>query len=220
MDKLKILLNKAKAALSSLKARCKAAPKKRTLGTILGFVVGLVIVSAGVGVMIYKNQSDGPFVRAWAAVVPYPAAVVRWRVITYSEYLKDLSALKNFYAGEQMRSGLPAPTENTLEGAVVDRLIRNIALRAAAKDKGITVSKEEIEAKFDETVAQVGTLEQAETLIESLYGWDSQTFKKRVLFYYLLEQKLGDSFASTEEFDALMDSEIAKLRETRFFGKE
>lgn len=219
MDKLKILFNKAVAALSSLKARCKTTPKKKFLGIILGFVAGFVIVSTAVGVMIYKNQSNGPFVRAWAAVVPYPAAVVRWRVITYSEYVKDLSALKTFYEGEQKRSGLPAPTENTLEGAVVDRLISSIAMLRVAKDKGITVSKDEIEAKFDETVAQVGTLEQAEKLIEDLYGWDSATFKKRVLFYYLLEQKLGESFTSVEEFDALMDSEIAKLKETRFFGK-
>ena len=219
MDKLKVLFNKTVAALSALKARCKSAPRKRLLGTVLGFFAGLIIVSVAVGVMIYKFQSKNPFVRAWATMVPYPAAVVRWRVITYSEYVKDLTALQSFYAGEQDRSGLPAPTENVLEGAVVDRLVRNIALRAAAKDKGIIVTKDEIEAKFDETVTQVGTLEQAETLIKDLYGWDVVTFKKRVLFYYLLEQKLGESFSNVTEFDALMDSEIAKLKETRFLGK-
>ena len=210
-----------KERISFLKENLRTRDDKRKIA--IGFAVGVVAcffaISAGVGVAVYKSQSRTSFVRMWASFVPYPVAITGLRVITYSEYLKDLNALENFYARQQQLSGLPAPLESELEQAVIDRLLRNMALQNLAKEKKISITKEEIENKFTETVSEVGTREDAEKLIKELYGWDSQTFMDRVLVYYLLEQKLGSSFGSVEDFDALMDSEIAKLKETRFFGK-
>lgn len=200
----------------------KGDRKKMAIGFGAGVLACFVIISAVVGVLIYKNRSRASFVRVWAAVVPYPVAVVGTRVITYSEYLKDLSALENFYARQQQLSGLPAPLESELEQAVVDRLIRNIALQNLAKEKNISVSREEVDGKFAETVSnpEIGSAEAAEKLIQELYGWDSQTFKDRVLVYYILEQKLGEQAGSAEAFSAELEDAVSKLKEKRFFGSK
>lgn len=200
----------------------KGDKKKMAVGFAAGVVVCFLVISAGVGVAVYRNHSRASFVRVWSSVVPYPVAIAGSHLITYSEYLKDLGALENFYARQQQLSGLPAPTEGELEQAVVDRLLRNIALENLAKEKNISVTKEDVDRQFAETVAapEIGTKEAAEKLIEELYGWNSQTFKERVLIYYLLEQKLGIEAGSAEAFSAEIEDAMAKLKEKRFFGSK
>ncbi len=217
MEKIKVALNKI---FNQFVTKFQGEGKRVLLGATIGAFVGFIGISAVVGILIYKQQSENSFVKAWASAIPYPAAIVRWRVITYADYIKDFGALKHFYAEQQKATGLPAPVETQLEQAVLDRLIRNIALRRAATAKDITLNQEEIENKFNETVAEVGTKEDAEKLIQDLYGWDSETFKKRVLIYYMLEQKLSASFSNADAFDEAVQSEISKLKEIRFFGRE
>ncbi|MDP1709863.1 MAG: hypothetical protein Q8L21_03170 [Candidatus Komeilibacteria bacterium] len=113
MEKIKTVLNKILEKLSFLKKYLSLlrGNKRALWGVLAGFLACFVIISAVVGVAIYKNKSQNTFVKVWASVVPYPAAVLRWRIITYSDYIKDLGALEHFYARQQEAAGLPAPAD-------------------------------------------------------------------------------------------------------------
>jgi FKBP-type peptidyl-prolyl cis-trans isomerase (trigger factor) len=172
-----------------------------------------------VGGAIYIKGARGKFVEFWAKGVPYPAGLVKWKVITYSDYLQDLDALEHFYSRQQEAAGLPAPEEKVLEKAVMDRMVRNIAVAKIARERGVWVKQDELKAEFQSTVSQVGTTEEAELLLKDLYGWNSRTFMDRVLKYFVLEEKLLSEFGGSAELEGAIAAEIAKLSAIRFFGK-
>lgn len=183
-------------------------------------LLGLVIsITVGVGMSIYTKGSRSELVKFWSRVVPFPAGLVRWQVITYAEYLKDFIALEHFYTRQQKVTGLPAPATNVLGQVVMDRMVRNIALVRLSRDKKIAVSKEELTEQFQKTTAQIGGEADALSLLQDLYGWDKKTFMDRVLYYFLLEEKLSASIGNEQQLNDALTVEIGKLKETRFFGK-
>ncbi len=199
----------------------KPQSKKKLVLKIVAVCVGaFIIVVVAVGFSVYRGGARGGVSGFIARVLPFPVAVLRWHVVTYSEYVKDLTALEHFYARQQEQVGMPLPDNQTLEKAVVDRLVRNIAMNKIAKEKGISVTQEELTNQFKETTAQLGTEEEATALIKDLYGWSNETFKSRVLFYYLLEEKVLASYGGDEQaFVNAVKAEVEKLSEKRFLGK-
>lgn len=188
----------------------------RATAVLLGIIISITV---GVGVGIYILGSRSQLVKFWSKIVPFPAGLVRWQLITYAEYLKDLIALEHFYTRQQKVTGLPSPDVNILPSAVMNRLVRNIALLRLSRDKKISVSREELTEQFQKTGAQVGGEEDALSLLQDLYGWNKETFMDRVLYYFLLEEKLSAFYGNERELNEALTSEIEKLKETRFFGK-
>lgn len=188
----------------------------RATAVLLGIIIS---VTVGVGVGIYTRGSRSQLVKFWSKIVPFPAGLVRWQVITYAEYLKDLIALEHFYMRQQKVTGLPSPDVNVLPSAVMNRLVRNIALLRLSRDKKISVSREELAEQFQKTGAQVGGEEDALSLLQDLYGWNKETFMDRVLYYFLLEEKLSAFYGNERELNEALTLEIEKLKEIRFFGK-
>lgn len=183
-------------------------------------LLGLVLTtSLAVGIAIYAKGSRGKFVEFWSRGIPYPAGVVRWKIISYSDYILDLAALEHFYMRQQEVAGLPAPPAGVLEKAVMDRMVRNIAIRRLARENNISVSYGELKDELARTITQVGTEEEAELMLRDLYGWDKNTFIDRVLFYFVLEEKLLSRYGSNLELDAAIVKEIDKMSAIRFFGK-
>lgn len=188
----------------------------RATAVLLGVVISITV---GVGVGIYTLGSRSQLVKFWSKIVPFPAGLVRWQIITYAEYLKDLIALEHFYTRQQTVTGLPAPDKNVLGKAVMDRMVRNIALVRLSQAKKITVRREELAEQFQKTTTQVGGEDDAVRLLQDLYGWDKKIFMDRVLYYFLLEEKLSAFYGNERELNEALTGELEKLKETRFFGK-
>ncbi len=222
---MKTKIKKVLAICDSGIRRCRPffrIPKmpKGSLTKVLAAVLGAVLLfTVVIGVGIYARHSRGKIVQFWSAGIPYPAGFVKWQVILYSDYIKDLSALEHFYSRQQESGGLPAPAEGVLEKAVVDRIIRNIALKRLAAANNVWVTADELNDEFRKTTSQVGTEKEAEMLLEDLYGWNKHTFVDRVLLYFVLEEKLLVVYGTLAELEEALSTEISRLGAVRFFGK-
>ncbi|MBI2099087.1 hypothetical protein HYT45_01585 [Candidatus Uhrbacteria bacterium] len=211
------------SGLKSGLQRCRPflkMPGKNFLTRLLLALLGVFfLLTAGVGVGIYAKGARGRFIQFWSNGIPYPAGLAKWQVILYSDYLKDLSALERYYLRQEEATGLPKPEEGILEKAVMDRMVRNLALRAAAKEKNLRVARDELGGELQKVISQVGTKEEAEALLKDLYGWDAGTFSERALLYLLLEEKLLAAYGSSAELEVALNGKISKLNVIRFFGK-
>ena len=79
---------------------------------------------------------------------------------------------------------------------VLRRMITNEIISQLAEKYKISVSQEEVDQKFQEISRDAGGEREIKDIIKDLYGWDEETYKKRVLAVSLLAEKL-DNFLSS-----------------------
>lgn len=187
----------------------------RNIGIGIAAVVVLAILVA-VGVVtfgLYKYGWEGQAARVVAGALPLPVAKVNGEAIRYSDYLADVETLERFFQGESAAGAptdaLPSPQE--VRQNALDRLVFETVLRQEADLRGVTVTKDDIEAEYQTMVSQSESEEQVTAEIESVYGWTPAQFKNKVIRSYLLQQKLGAVLLQAPEFLTSAETEAADV---------
>lgn len=174
------------------------------------FVLALAVFSFG----LYRYQWRGGAVEIVTSVLPYPAAIVEGRVIRYSEYQEDLAVLEKFYDAERTRavSGSVFPSSEELKQRVLDRLVKDRMAEALADRYHVVVSSDDVKKAYDTTIldqASIGTANgkaraeaNAAATLKDLYGLEPSQFKTRILYPFLIRQKLETAIHDDESLNA------------------
>ena len=210
--------------------------KKSMTGMILGVLLAGVVIAVGY-VMLF-NDGEIPFVDSTATdetevrtiTADQVIARVNGKEIYGATFMMQVSQLARSFAIEDINTANPTMREQ-IQTQALDAVINTALVVGAAEGRGITVSDEEVTAKYDELSAAIGGLEAAEARLESM-GITTEQFRENLrndLFIerYLVAVSGPDALAVSEEevqtmYDELTgDAEGAPpLSEVRFQVEE
>ena len=168
---------------------------------LLVLIIGYVVV---IGIGLYFADWDNKATQWTAKIIPYPAALVDFNVIDYATMQEDYDTLELYLQNqEELGTGDGTlPSREELTQTVVDKLIRSKLLDQLAKQYQVTVDQaevdEELQGIYDS--AENGKIEVAETLKE-LYGWTPEQFGEKIIYEYLLREKISEELRSDEELN-------------------
>jgi len=203
--------------------------KRKNLATkIITYAVAFIAIAIiTVGVGIFRFGWTGTVVNAFQSVVPYPVAVVEWRLVSKSEFEDRFRAFKQSVEQNQEFDFSDPANAELVEQQKHELLDRMIELRledVLASRMGITVSDEEISGELAQLQQQTGLgEEELETLVSNMYGWTVPRFVEVVLVPQLREQKLQSEIVKNTEinkeaFDSIKSVE-QRLNDGEDFGQ-
>ena len=148
-----------------------------------------------------------------AATSPADQTVARVGDVTLTRQVLDAQVArieKGFEA--QAASGMPMPSALDIEQELVSRFVDQNLTLSVARQRGIAISEDEIDAQIEEFRVQIpqatgGTLDQAVEEQLGLPGVASTEFRQFVT-YFLAQQKLSESLVSDEEARARITEEV------------
>lgn len=141
--------------------------------------------------LLYIYNPFGEKVYSIFKILPYPVAIIDGKnAITTRTLFEDTASIKHFYETQDFSSAgmridfstddgkfrLKIKEKEILNKLIEDKLVENIS-----KDRGISVSKEEIEDNISKLSASGGTVENFEGNLKRLYGWDLNKFRKKIV---------------------------------------
>jgi len=162
----------------------------------IAFVVIIALLTAG----IYVLNWEQPNIKKIAGWLPYPAGFVNQQVVWLDDYWSDLDTLKFFYSYQvSLGNYKEMPSEQSLKDTAWERLSSLIVVSQIAQEYGITVTPEEVSQEIDQIVKETGDIEAVQKNLFEYYRWDIDTFSDKVVYPYLLEQKVIDAIGKNEE---------------------
>ncbi|MBU0671351.1 peptidylprolyl isomerase, partial [Patescibacteria group bacterium] len=206
-------------------AKTENGKKNGPLIAIIVAAIILIVVTPLVvfGVGLYKLNWEDKYTMQVAETLPYPAAIAGSQIVSFSEWKESIDTLKHFF-DKQEEYGMITPDQRPLDEEIekdeLDRLIKKQILIKDAKSRGITVTQEEIDKKFDEEIlpqAQNG-IEDVETTLDDLYGWTVDDFKKFVIEEMIYREKLAEEL--NEELDTMTKASADEVLQKALSGED
>ncbi len=179
--------------------------RKRIIKKEWNFLFGVLIVIAVVfgGALALskkaiKKGSTHPLALTAMKITGSSVAKVNDKKISYTDYISDKTALQKFYSTDT--SGLfQESTDEDIDRQVLSRLITSALISQVADEFDVSISEDDLAAARRELVSSFETEEAATQEIQTRYGWEIGTFVKNVISPVLLEQKLAEHFASSDD---------------------
>lgn len=159
-------------------------------GLVGALVVVLFLFYVGLSAQVRKLSSNPMVIRA-ATVLHLPAVKVNGETLTYVDYLNDVSSLKKLSSNPSFSFG--TTSDQDISDLVVANFFTTAKVHEIAKKYNVTVTPEEVENKRKELVAQFGE-EDVKKSIQENYGWDVETFLKKIIEPSLLNTKVKEAF--------------------------
>ena len=161
MKKIKINLKKIKIEMPD-----QANKKELSLVVALGITVLYILLGLIFSWNIYIRGNISTDTNKVLRFYPFPAARVGTTYIPMSRYIRDLNAFKKYgeVSGTQDKyAGF------NFENETIERLINIAIYERIARRYNVSVSKEEVEAAYNESIA--GETEPVEHILEKYYGF-------------------------------------------------
>jgi len=177
----------------------KAPKVKPVKGTVLVFgAIGAVVIVFLIGFGILNSQmrkmSTHPFVLKVADTFNIPVVKAQGQSLLYSDYINDVAALKKLSANPTFSFG--PTTDKELSDLVVANFLTRIKTEELAKKFNVTVTPAEVEERKGQLFAQFGEEEVKKSILDS-YGWDFDTFVKKIIEPSILNEKVRTAFAQS-----------------------
>jgi len=175
--------------------------KKRNIrlaGAVLSVLIFLIILF---GVGIYRLNWKSNAVYYISRIVPYPAILVDWEGVAFSTYVDDLRTLDKYWNFQRDNTNvlLGIPDEKETRENLVNKLITEKIIKIYARKNSITVNDEELYLEWERLKQKPGGEEEITQFLNEAYGWTDEKFINRVLYPFLLQQKV--KVYLTEESD-------------------
>ncbi|MBU2575911.1 peptidylprolyl isomerase [Patescibacteria group bacterium] len=166
--------------------------KKRNLkiASAIFFAILLFITLFGIG--IYKLSWKSRTTYVISRILPYPAILVDWEGIAFHTYVDDLQTLEKYwnYQRENRIVLLGIPDKKEIRENLVNKLITEKIIKIYARKNGITVDDEELYLEWEKLKARPEAEEEITRFLNDAYGWTDLKFIDRVLYPFLLQQKV------------------------------
>ena len=207
----------------------KGKPKKRKEKSmkqlirkiiIVIVVLAFIVVASAIGLYFYSPLEK--YSRPVFKSVPYPVAIVgnARSIVTSRELIRNTDAVRKFYENQDFTSKGLRVDFNTEHGKmrlkvkekdVFDKLIENRIVEELANEKGIVVSKAEVQQKIDEKISEYGDSKSLELSLGSLYGWSISEFRDNVVIYQIYLKRLFAAYAlEVEQQEGFKKAEEAR----------
>ena len=173
-------------------------PTKRCKKIILLVVAILLTVFFAlsmVGLVAYKMDSNSRLISVITRILPFPAATVNGHFITLNDYNFELAAWTKASASQGADTDI-----STIKSDVMEKMIYDEALTQLARKFRVKVTAEELDKELT-TIAEsdFGGEKQLKEQAETMFGWTVETFKERLVYPYVLSNKLNEAFAKEED---------------------
>jgi hypothetical protein len=184
---------------------------KMFLWGIGGVLALAVVLSASIGIYrVYAKTATDKFTMAVATTLRLPALKINGERILYTSYVEDLRAIQNLRTYDKANSGQYATiTDEQMNDQVLWRLANNTLVEKAAKTFGVTVSSTDLDSLKSQILQQFKDTATAETELKQRYGWDMETYTKKVMRPYVLQSKIDSQIQS----DITLKDEVEKQAE-------
>ena len=176
--------------------------------------IGLLIVLVGIfgivlSVRAVRNLSESPIVLKVAEVLNLSVARVNSSAIPYILYIDDLQTLKRFYE-KAPEGSVPSFTDEEISDQALSRLIVNTIIKDLARDFKVAITEEDIDEIKEELFAPYSDETAVEAELSEQYGWDIDTYIKKIIRPLVLEQKVTEAFSAGETGDVGADYELGE----------
>lgn len=179
---------------------------------VVGFLVIFVLGVVAVGLYrAYAKSATDSFTYTVANVLHLPAFKLGEKSVLYTAYVDDVKALRNLREYEKKNptsanSQYANLTNEQITEQVIMRLVDNVLVSISAKTYGVSVTKADNDAAKTALLQNFSSTAEAEKEIKSRYGWDFDTYTKKVIYPYNLKGKLnqkivGDTKLQKENLD-------------------
>ncbi len=182
--------------------------KKRIGLKLFVWIISLIVITVilflvVLGVGIYRYDWNNKTTEWVSKIVPYPAAFVDYKLVTFHEYRKEIDSTKHYQSKLQ---GINFESEDAksqleqLEKDILEQLVNNVIIEKKANDFDISISKEEVTAEYDKIVEANGGEEKVKEILDDYYMWSTKEFKEKIKVY-LTTQKLQEKVAQDDEIN-------------------
>jgi hypothetical protein len=180
--------------------------KLKTPKVLIAIAVGIVVIFlTTMGIGIYSFSWQDQFTRGVTQVVPYPAAIINGRIITYHSYLNQLSIVETYqkefkkvdFATEEGKGVLAGIRKDTMELLIEDSLVYAEAARLK-----VVLSEKDLTDSYNELIKSNGGETSFASVLKQYYGLTPEQFKDQIYRSRLLRQKLAEKFSSDETVNA------------------
>ncbi len=165
----------------------------------LGIVGALVVIGIGFYGFVFwqaKSLSAHPIIVQSAQIFHVPAVKADGKTLLYSDYRNDVDSLKKLSENPAFSFG--ATTDQELSDLVVANFLTQVKTEELAKKYNVSVTAEELEQKKLDLFAEYGE-EAVKKNIQESYGWDFDTFMKKILEPSVLNEKVRVAFAQSAD---------------------
>jgi hypothetical protein len=163
---------------------------------VVAFAVSLVVVYTAVPSNAVVNRLKG--------VLPYPIVTIGYRDgMTFRTLAQNMTSVKRFYETQDFsKVGLRVDfsTEDgqkrflVREKEVLNKMLEDKAIEILARDRGITVSRDEATQGVARKLEEYGSGATVKGELMRLYGWSLSDFEEKVVMPSLYQEKLQASF--------------------------
>lgn len=162
---------------------------------LAGFLAVVLVLALGVGIFrVYAKGSTDAFTVTIAKVLRLPVAKVAGDSVLFSDYAGDLKAIKQMRDFDQANGGANGElTDQDLSDQVLWRLANNVLLKKAALTYNVKVEDEDVQKLRAQLLEQFQTEEAINKELIARYGWDLDTYEKKVMRNYVVQIKLAEA---------------------------
>jgi len=194
-----------------------------------GFLLLVVLCVVAMGTYrVYRKTATDNFTYITAKALRLPAFKLGEKRVLYTAYVDDVLALQNLRDYEKKNpstanSQYGSLTDAQISEQVIMRLVDNVLVSISAKTYDLTVTKEETDSAKTALLQNFTDIAEAEKEIKARYGWDLDTYTKKVIYPYNLKGKLNSKIVSDTvmQKDVLVKAEevLVKIKGGEDFAK-
>lgn len=175
---------------------------------IVLLVVILFIFLLGVGIYYFKWENK--FFDFIIEKTPLPIAIVGNDFVLYNDYNVVLAASLNSLDKE---SEVEKTTEmiDEVKTNILNRLIDIKMTESLANEYNVFLTDEEISNSLNNYIKEAGSEDEFKKILNDLYLWTLDDFKEKLLKPFLLENKLNNYLAWSDDFNQDKKSKAEKI---------
>ncbi|MFH1292323.1 MAG: peptidylprolyl isomerase [bacterium] len=206
--------------IEPVKECCRTDKEKETMRMfVYGFVgmIGLVaVVVSLVGVYrVYSKTATDNFTVTVAKVLRLPAFKLADQKVLYTEYVEDLNALKKLQEYDKTQGGLVGQyaelTDEEISEQALFRLIDNALVSKVAKVYNVQLAQDDVDTAKSAILQNFADTAAAEKEIKVRFGWDMDTYVRKVVHPYILKEKLNEEISKDDEVQKEIKEKAEKV---------
>ncbi len=187
--------------------------KKFVAGLLAGAIlfVGIALVIFNYGLKTYNWTSST--VQAIVKVLPFSAMEVNRYSYSYYDYLTDWNTIKKFMEANGQVEGMD---ELSLKQEILRSALESLLVEVIADRYDVSVGQEDYDKTWklvlgitDDQEITDADWQAFEQNLQDTYGWDKETYEKRVVHLYALTEKLTEAVSNDENLQANKDAKQA-----------
>lgn len=183
---------------------------KRLIALIVGLLIIIPIVIFLLSMYVFNIRAAT--IDSVTKVIPLPVAMVNGHWLNYAEWREGVATVNHFYSQKDqlgLSGSLPDLTPAQIESNELARLIEKELLNELATTYNVSVSQDEINAEYQDTILpQASSEEEIAKTIDTMYGWTVDQFKQQVVSEVVLRRKLQTAMNADTTINAAAKTKI------------